>query len=170
MAQSMSRAEENSARDFLKRIFRDKNGTIWVRLTDYKYPRTALLPKKYWKEALCEAHNSIFGGHDANLKTYMKISTSYYWPGLFKDVKKHVQTCLTCQQRKRSNLKPTPLQPLPIPERPNWRIHTDLFGPMLTADSYKKYVLCIMDAFTKYAVVTLIQYKNAETVADAIFK
>ncbi len=31
-------------------------------------------------------------------------------------------------------------------------------------------MLCITDAFTKYAVVTSIQNKNAETVADAIFK
>jgi hypothetical protein len=41
---------------------------------------------------------------------------------------------------------------------------------MLTADSNKKFVLCITDAFNKYAVVTSIQNKNAETVADAIFK
>jgi hypothetical protein len=41
---------------------------------------------------------------------------------------------------------------------------------MLTADSNKKFVLCITDAFTKYAVVTAIANKEAETVADAIFK
>jgi hypothetical protein len=41
---------------------------------------------------------------------------------------------------------------------------------MLTADSNKKFLLCITNAFTKYAVVTLIQNKNAETVADDIFK
>jgi hypothetical protein len=152
-------------------MFHDKESILWVRLTDYKYPRTALLlPRKHQKEALCEAHNSIFGGHDAALKTYMKISSSYYWPGLYQDTKMHVRTCLTCQQRKRATTKPTPLQPLPIPERPNWRIHAALFGPMLTADSNKKFVLCITDAFTKYAVVTSIQNKNAETVADAIFK
>jgi hypothetical protein len=39
---------------------------------------------------------------------------------------------------------------------------------MITADSNKKFVLCIMDAFTKYAVVTAIASKDAETVADAI--
>jgi len=100
----------------------------------------------------------------------MKISSSYYWPGLYRDIKMHVQTCLTCQQRKRATTKPTLLQPLPIPERPNWRIHADLFGLMLTANSNKKFVLCITDAFNKYAVVTSIQNKNAETVADAIFK
>jgi hypothetical protein len=80
----VSRAEASYTADLLKRMFHDKDQILWVRLTDYKYPRTALLlPKKYQKEALCEAHNSIFGGHDANLKTYMKLSSSYYWPGLF---------------------------------------------------------------------------------------
>jgi len=64
----------------------------------------------------------------------------------------------------------SPLLPLPNPEHPNWRIHADLFRPMLTADSNKKFMLSITDVFTKYAVVTSIQNKNAETVADAIFK
>jgi hypothetical protein len=41
---------------------------------------------------------------------------------------------------------------------------------MLTADSKKKCVLCITDAFTKYAVVTAIANKETEMVADAIFK
>ncbi len=63
-----------------------------------------------------------------------------------------------------------PLAPLRIPDRPNLRIHADLFGPMLTVDSNKKFVLCITDAFTKYAVVTAIANKEAETVADAIYK
>ncbi len=37
---------------------------VWVQLTDYKYPQTALyLPEKYHKEAISKAHDSIFGGH-----------------------------------------------------------------------------------------------------------
>ncbi len=144
--------------DLLKKMFHDKAGLLWVRLTDHKYPRTALLlPKKYQKEALCKAHNSIFSGHDAALKTYIKKTSSYYWPDIFQDIKMQMQTCLTCQQRKWSPTKPTLLSPLPIPECPNWRIHADLFGPMLTADSDKKFMLCITDAFTKYAVVKSIQ-------------
>jgi hypothetical protein len=113
----LSKMEANSHDDLLKKMFHDKEGILWVRLTDYKYPRTALLlPQKYQKEALCKAHNSIFGGHNATLKTYIKISSSYYWPGLYQDIKMHVQTCLTCQQRQKATTKPTPLQPLPIPE------------------------------------------------------
>jgi hypothetical protein len=71
---------------------------------------------------------------------------------------------------KASACQPTPLAPLPIPEQPNWRIHADLFRPMLTADSNKKFVLCITEAFTKYATVTVIPNKIAETVAEVIFK
>jgi hypothetical protein len=41
---------------------------------------------------------------------------------------------------------------------------------MLTPDSNKKFVLCITNEFTKYAVEMAIQNKNAETVADTIFK
>jgi hypothetical protein len=41
---------------------------------------------------------------------------------------------------------------------------------MITVDSNKEFVLCITDAFTKYAVVTAIASKDAETVADAIYR
>jgi hypothetical protein len=34
----MSKTEETSLKDLLKRLITDKNGTIWVRLNDYKYP------------------------------------------------------------------------------------------------------------------------------------
>jgi hypothetical protein len=41
---------------------------------------------------------------------------------------------------------------------------------MITADSNKKFVLCITDAFTKYAVVTVSASKDAEMVADTIYR
>jgi len=41
---------------------------------------------------------------------------------------------------------------------------------MIIADSNKKCVLCITDAFTKYAIINVIVNKDAETVADAIYK
>jgi Integrase zinc binding domain len=155
----------------IEKLFQDKNKLVWVRLNDFIYPRMALyLPTRYRKEDMCEAHDSILGGHNAAHKTYIKISTSYFWPKMRQDIERHQNFCLRCQQRKKSTNKRTPLAPLPIPDLPNLRIHADLFGPMLTADSNKKFVLCITDAFTKYAVVTAIANKEAETVANAIFK
>jgi hypothetical protein len=40
---------------------------------------------------------------------------------------------------------------------------------MLAAGRQHKYILCITDAFTKYAIVTAVENKEAETVAKAIF-
>jgi hypothetical protein len=62
-----------------------------------------------------------------------------------------------------------PLALLPVPDQPNVRVHADLFGPMLGTDKKSAYILCITDAFTKYAVVTKVDNKDAETVAKAIF-
>jgi hypothetical protein len=65
----------------MDKLFQDKNKVVWVRLSAFNYPRTALyLPSRYRKEAMCEAHDSIVGGHNATHKTYLKISTSYFWP------------------------------------------------------------------------------------------
>ncbi len=62
------------------------------------------------------------------------------------------------------------MAPLPIPDTPNTRIHADLFGPMMDASRKSSYILCITDAFTKYAIVTSIPNKDAQTVAKAIFE
>ncbi len=154
-----------------QKVFFDKNKLAWIRLEDYKYPRTALwLPEFYRKEALCESHNHLFAGHNAAQKTYIKLTTSYYWPNAYSHVLQHTQTCLRCQQRKSSRAKQPPLAPLPIPDQPNIRIHADLFGPLVNAEHKNAYILCITDAFTKYAVVTKIDNKEAEMVARAIFE
>jgi RNase H-like domain found in reverse transcriptase len=42
----LSRKEVNAHAELLQKMFHDKEGLPWVRLTDYKYPRTALLLPK----------------------------------------------------------------------------------------------------------------------------
>ncbi len=148
------------------KVFFDKNKLAWICLEDRNYPRTALwIPERYRKEALCETHDSIFSGHNAALKSYMKLTTSYYWPNVYSHVLNHTKTCLRCQQRKTAPKKNAPLSRLPIPDSPNTRIHADLFGPMVDASKKSAYILCITDAFTKYALVTSIPNKDAQTVA-----
>jgi hypothetical protein len=44
----LSKKDVNMHLDLTKRMFHDKEGLLWVRLTNYNYPRTTLLlPKKY---------------------------------------------------------------------------------------------------------------------------
>ena len=61
------------------------------------------------------------------------------------------------------------LTPLPQCTALNQRVQMDLFGPLKTSSQGKKFVLCLTDAFTKYAVMLAIDNKEAVTVAKAIF-
>ncbi len=144
-----------------QKIYFDKNKLAWIRLDNYKY-----LPEFYRKDALCESHNQIFAGHNAAQKLYIKLTSSYFWPNMYPHVLKHTQTCLQCQQYKSSRAKLVPLVPLPIPDQPNIRINADPFGPMLGTDKKLAYILCIPDAFTKYAVITKVDNKDVETVVS----
>jgi len=154
----------------LSRFFVQDN-LIWIRLNDYERQRTALfLPARYRKRAMCEGHGSVLSGHDAMLKTYIRISDSYFWPGMKRHIEEHIRTCVQCQVRKSSHTKRVPLKPLPLLDQPNQRIHVDLFGPLKVSGKQNKYILCMTDAFTKYAEVCAIPNKEAATVADEIFK
>jgi hypothetical protein len=48
-------------------------------------------------------------------------------------------------------------------------VHADLFGPLKTSDSGKKFILCMTDALTKYVELVPLQNKEATTVAKVIF-
>ncbi len=88
---------------------------------------------------------------------------------MYKDILNNTKTGLRSQQREKSTDKPSLLQPLPTPDKPNIRIHSDLFGPMLTAGQQHKYTLCITHAFTKYTLVMAVRNNEAKMVAKAIF-
>ena len=61
------------------------------------------------------------------------------------------------------------VSPLPQCTMPNQRIHMDLFGPLKTSQSGKKYIMVVTDAFTKYVELIAIPDKTAETVANTLF-
>jgi hypothetical protein len=79
----VSKADAKYLQNLAIKLFQDAYNVVWIRLDDYKHPRTALyLPEKYCKMALCEVHKHQFGGHKAALKTHIRIYSSYYWPKL----------------------------------------------------------------------------------------
>jgi hypothetical protein len=70
MAASSDKTGYHTEPGTVQKFFNDKEGLIWFSLTDYNYPCKALfLQQKIQKEALCNAQNSVFGGHNATQKT-----------------------------------------------------------------------------------------------------
>jgi hypothetical protein len=86
------------------------------------------------------------------------------------DIAAHLKPCHRCQLCRKDDWPPPALlSMLPQPTEPNQRVHADLFGPLKTSDSGKKFILCMTDALTKYVELVPLQNKEATTVAEAIF-
>ncbi|KAD0254408.1 hypothetical protein E3N88_44556 [Mikania micrantha] len=84
------------------------NGRMWI-------------PKS---EELCtlicdEAHKSRYSVHPGADKMYQDLKTSYWWPGMKKDIALYVGKCLTCSKVKAERQKPSGL--LQQPEIPQWK-------------------------------------------------
>jgi hypothetical protein len=149
-----------------------ENDVVWKRMKRGREPSRAVLlvPRTLVPQIIKEAHGQLMTGHDGIFKTRERILQCYYWIGMDKDIQDHLAACQKCQLRK-SHHAPTPLllTPLPQTSEPNQRVHTDLFGPLRTSGTQKKYIMVITDAFTKYVELIALPNKEAETVATAFF-
>jgi hypothetical protein len=147
------------------------NGLLWRRLQRLGRQSTVLVtPKSMREKVIQETHGTLMTGHESTNKTKERIMNSYWWPGMDDQIEKHVAKCDKCQRtRKDKRPSTTFITPLPQCSEPNQRVHMDLFGPLKTTSSGKKFILCVTDAFSKYAELVAIPDKNATTVASALF-
>ena len=152
------------------RVFLD-DGIMWLRIPDSTngVKNAIWLPKSFRHQIICAAHDNLLSGHESVTKTIERIQLSYTWPGMRKEIDYHIKSCTNCQFKKKATKDPNILKQLPQCNEPNQRIHVDLFGPLKSSPNGNKYILCMTDAFTKYAEVIALPNKEAITTAEAIF-
>ena len=88
------------------------------------------------------------------------------WPGMSKDIRKHVKECDACQRTKASNQPPVgELRPLPIPQRPWQSIGMDYLGPVPMSKGGNDMILIAVDRLTKMAhfILTTTKVTAKET-------
>ena len=141
-----------------------ENDVLWRRLRLVGQPDRVVMyaPPSMRQEILAEAHGFALSGHGGQLKTKERVMQTFYWPGMDFYVQQHIKTCHKCQVRHTDD-RPPPVLLTPLPEvhEPNLRVHANLFGPLVTTDWGKKYVLCITDAFSKYVKLTALDNKRS---------
>ncbi|KAE8991932.1 hypothetical protein PR002_g20703 [Phytophthora rubi] len=64
---------------------------------------------------LYEAHDTPLSGHLGREKTSTSVTRNFWWPHMYKWVRKYVQTCETCQRVKPAPSASAPLMSLPVP-------------------------------------------------------
>lgn len=125
------------------------------------------------------AHDAEAAGHLGTTKTKKRLSRTYYWDSLDRDVKAHVKNCYRCQEGKPRRHRPYGnLGSLPQPTRPWEEISLDFITglPEALEDRGTKVdaILVIVDRFTKYARylptrTTLTSEEFAKTMVTQVF-
>ena len=129
-----------------------------------------MVPEALRKQVLHLGHDHVLRGHYDRAKTHERLREKFWWPGMYKDVQSWVQQCEDCQRRKRPGKPWTgAMQPLEA-VRPLHLVGVDHLGPFPTSLEGNKYLLVMMDHFTKWGEAYPVPDVTAETTARVILE
>ena len=140
----------------------------------------------------------IIGGHFGRDKTHQKITERFFWKTLWTDVQKYVQECATCQRTNDTKFQKSTasLHPIPVKSRvwnqvfsyfhsiykinASVKSHTlmmtfcqvgiDLIGPLPQTARGNRYIVTLMDYFSKWPEAEPLPDKSAKSVALFLYK
>jgi transposase InsO family protein len=126
-----------------------------------------VVPVASRKELLAGIHSSV--GHAGIDKVTYVMREHYYWPGMEEDIRMHINNCLECQMTKpKPNRDRAPFQPTLVGE-PFEKVAIDISGPFHPSKHGYRYILAIIDYFSKYPVLVPLKRIDAETIAEKMF-
>ena len=132
--------------------------------------RTRLVVPSTLRYRLFEmAHAGPLTAHLGSYKTAMQIKNRYFWPGLNRDVAEWCRQCPQCAQSKGSPLRPHgELHKIPV-GAPLDLVTMDILSGLPTSWDGSKYILVLVDAFTKWVEAYPLPDQEATTCMDAAY-
>ena len=91
------------------------------------------------KTIIRDYHDSVLGGHVGVKKTTTRISKSFRWKGMHKQIKQYVLNCPKCQINKSSKLTRMQLTLTYTPNKPFDKVYMDIVGILPATTSGNKY-------------------------------
>ena len=127
-----------------------------------------LLPQCLKGFVMTQLHDNVGGGHLGVKKTLSKIRKRFFWYGLRKDVEKWCRKCDKCAARKTPRIKPK-AQMKQCQTGARWeRIAIDFIGVLPKSEKGNKYLMVVVDYFTKWVEAVPLADIEARTVAEAL--
>lgn len=137
-------------------------------LMDGSSKTTIYIPPSLRRKAITMCHDDITAGHFYFWKTVTRAKRYFSWAGMTKDVKIHCRACQVCATRKvagrhqRAEMRHYDVG-LPMEE-----ISLDLMGPFPESSAGNKYVVVLVDSFSKWVEAYPIPNIEAKTVAEKV--
>ena len=120
------------------------------------------------EDVLHHTHSDPLAGHFSLEETYRRIKIRYYWPQMYNDVRKYVQTCDECQRRGK-NKRIEPLHPIKV-GMPFDRMGMDIVGPLPKTDRGNMYIVVATEYLTKWPEARALQNAKASSVVSFFYE
>ncbi|GFT98290.1 retrovirus-related Pol polyprotein from transposon 412 [Trichonephila clavipes] len=127
-----------------------------------------VLPRSRIPEVLKELHGSPTGGHFGVMKTLHRVRERFFWGKVRADVEQWCKSCDACSARKGPKIRSRGKLHRYNVGAPFECIAFDILGPLPRTASGNKYLLVLIDYFTKWPEVYPIPDQEAPTVAEAV--
>lgn len=135
---------------------------------DRKNKERMMVPDNMVKQLITEVHEEY--GHGGATKIYQLLRIDCQFRHMLKKIKKITQSCDICQKSKIYNQNTRGPLLSNIPSGPREMISLDLIGPLPRGQLGSKYILVMLDIFTKYVQVYPLRKATAEAILTRIEK
>ena len=129
---------------------------------------TVYLPPSLRKKAMSVCHDSVTSGHFYYWKTLKKVKRHFVWGGMTKDVNIYCKACHICATKKVAGRHQRAEMRHYSVGAPMEEIALDLMGPFPESSSGNKYVIVLVDSFSKWMEAYPIPNIEAKTVAERV--
>jgi transposase InsO family protein len=119
------------------------------------------------KELITKLHQTL--GHIGETKTFEIMSKYYNWKGLSEDVKRCIENCLTCAERKGKGNTRKRNQYHIQAVQPFHKIMIDITGPLPRSKKGFTYILGIIDVFSRYVMFIPLKRTNSKDIIDKLY-
>ena len=135
-----------------------------------KVVKQVVLPFQLRSQVMSLAHESLMGGHLGIKKTFDKVTTSCYWPGIHGDVTRFCRSCDVCQRTvAKDKVTKVPLERVPLIEVSFKPVAVDIIGEIQpTTESGYQYILTMVDYSTRYPDAVPLKSITTEAVAEGL--
>ncbi|GFW78147.1 transposon Tf2-11 polyprotein [Trichonephila clavipes] len=107
-----------------------------------------VIPDEMQHHFIKNAHDK---GHFSVKRTLEHIKNKYFIPQLQSKIEKYISNCVTCiLKNKKSGKQEGFLHPLVKDDIPLNTYHIDHLGPLATSNKIYKFILAVIDSFTKF--------------------